>query len=396
MSRIKIVRVIARLNIGGPAIQAIELTARLDPAVFDSMLVAGREAAFEGNMLDLAAARGVRPVILPRLGREISVWNDALVLWKLWRLFRRERPRIVHTHTAKAGMVGRLAARLAGVPVVVHTFHGHVFRGYFGRAKSRFFVRVERILARFTDRIVVLSERQKDDLVSLGIAPPGKFEIVPLGFDLAPFLEARGADFRRELGSSGGDGGGGEALVGIVGRLTAVKDHRMFLRAAVRIVAVRPDVRFVVVGDGELRKKLEAFAAGLGLGGKVIFTGWRRDMPRVYASLDVVALTSLNEGTPVSLIEAMAAGKPAAATDVGGVADVVEDGVTGFLARAGDDAAFAAIVLKLLGDREAAGRMGEAGRRKAAAGFTVDRLTADVACLYLALLAEKDAGSGSI
>jgi glycosyltransferase involved in cell wall biosynthesis len=381
--KIRVVLVIARLNIGGPAIHTILLTARLDPARFESTLVTGLEAEYEGNMLELAAQRGVQPLVIPQLGREISPLKDWVTLIKLYRLFQDWRPHIVHTHTAKAGIVGRLAARLAGVPVVVHTFHGHIFHGYFGPLQTRVFVGIERFLAHLSDRIVTVSEGQRLELAAYGVASLDKIAVVPLGFELDAFLNCGSlqGQLRQELGIPEG-----MALVGIVARLTAIKNHRLFLDAARLIVEAGQEAMFLVVGDGELRAELEAYVAELGLTGRVIFTGWRRDLPRIYADLDVVALSSLNEGTPVSLIEAMAAAKPVVATRVGGVSDVVLDKKSGYLVQSKDAGGLAKGVLDLLRAPDRAREMGRVGRAAVHPKYASETLLANMEKLYLRLL----------
>jgi glycosyltransferase involved in cell wall biosynthesis len=385
--KIKVVRVIARLNIGGPAVHTVLLTAGLDPARFQSLLVTGVVGPNEGDMQDLATAKGVSPVVVPSLGREIRARRDWAAFLDLYRLFRRERPHVVHTHTAKAGMLGRLAARPAGVPVVVHTFHGHVFRGYFGPLKSRFFIFLERFLARFSDCIVTVSEGQRRELAAYGIAPPERIAVVPLGFDLESFLTVTaqaGQRWRREIGVPGD-----APLVGIVARLTGVKNHRLFLETARRVVDAVPEACFAVVGDGELRGDLEAYAARLGLAERVVFTGWVREMAPVYAALDVVALTSLNEGTPVTLIEGMAAGRPVVSTAVGGVPDIVAHGETGLLVPSGDADALAEAIVELLRDPARRRALGRAGREAVRTRFAAERLVADVERLYAELLSAK-------
>jgi glycosyltransferase involved in cell wall biosynthesis len=381
---IRVMRVIARLNIGGPAIHTILLTAGLDPAQFESTLVTGVEAAHEGNMLDLAAQKGVQPLVIPQLGREINPLKDWGTLIKLYRLFRDQRPHIVHTHTAKAGTVGRLAARLAGVPIVVHTFHGHVFHDYFGPLQTRVFIEVERLLAALSDRIVTVSEGQRRELAAYGIASLDKIAVVPLGFELDALLncEALRGQLRRELGVPEET-----ALVGIVARLTAIKNHRLFLDAAKLIMEAGREAMFLIVGDGELRAELEAYVAELGLAERVIFTGWRRDLPHIYADLDVVALSSLNEGTPVSLIEAMAAAKPVVATKVGGVPDIVLDKKSGYLVQSKEDAeGLAKGILDLLRAPDRAREMGLAGRAAVHPKYASETLLANVEKLYLELL----------
>jgi glycosyltransferase involved in cell wall biosynthesis len=299
---------------------------------------------------------------------------------------RRERPHIVHTHTAKAGFVGRLAARLAGVPVVVHTYHGHVLHSYYSPAKTRLLRRMERGLAALTDRIVAVSEQVKRDLMEYRVAGAEKIGVIPLGFDLKPFLDSamhRGG-FRRELGLNNGG-----PLVGIVGRIFPIKNHVLFLDAAARIAAGEKEARFVVVGDGTLRRQMEQHANALGIADRVIFTGWRRDLPRIYADLDVLVVSSNNEGTPVSAIEAMASGCPVVATRVGGLPDLIDEGETGCLVPRGDAPALAAAVLRLLRDRESARRIGETARARVAERFTAERLVADIERVYTGLLAEK-------
>jgi len=381
--RIRVMRVIARLNTGGPAIHAILLTAGLDPARFESTLVTGVEAAYEGNMLDLAARKGVQPLVIPQLGREISPLKDWRTLIKLYHLFRDRRPHIVHTHTAKAGTVGRMAARLAGVPVVVHTFHGHVFHDYFGPLQTRVFIGIERFLACLSERIVTVSEGQRRELAAYGVASLDKIAVVPLGFELDALLncESLQGQLRQELGIPER-----MALVGIVARLTTIKNHRLFLDAARLIVEAGREAMFLVVGDGELRAELEAYVAELGLAGRVIFTGWRRDSPRIYADLDVVALSSLNEGTPVSLIEAMAAAKPVVATRVGGVSDVVLDKKSGYLVQSKDAGGLAKGILDLLRAPDRAREMGLAGRAAVYPQYASETLLVNVEKFYLELL----------
>ncbi len=379
-------RLIARLNIGGPAIHVSLLSARLNPNRFTTTLVFGSEAAGEGSMRDLAEAAHVDLVHIPELGREISLFSDLRTLFQVVRLVHRARPTIVHTHTAKAGFIGRLAARLAGAPVVVHTFHGHVFHGYFNPLVSNVFVALEQAAAALSDRVITISPALKVDLLRYRIAPAKKIEVVPLGFDLQPFLESKEhrGEFRNRLNLPRD-----VALVGIVGRLVPVKNHRLFLAAAERLHAAGMRARFVVIGDGELRVDLEREARDLGLADAVIFTGWQRNLPAIYADLDVVVLTSVNEGTPVSVIEAMAAGCPVVATRVGGVPDVIQDGVTGRLVASGDVEGLARAMREALTDRELTQRMAEAARAEVSQRYTVEALVRNTEALYERLLREK-------
>ena len=380
-------RVITRLNIGGPAIHAILLTSALDDgAQFRSTLVTGVTAPHEGDMLDLARARAVEPVSLPALGREISPLDDLVALARLVRMIRERRPDVVHTHMAKAGTVGRLAAAICRVPLIVHTYHGHVFHSYFGRNRTRLFLTIERTLGLATHRIVVVGDGQREEIASYGVAPLTKIESIRLGLELTPFLRAEIArgTLRRELRIEPD-----VPLVGIVARLVPIKAHEVFFEAAVRIRAALPGVRFVVIGDGERRQALEALVRNLGLADSVTFVGWRRDMPSVYADLDLVALTSLNEGSPVALIEALAAARPVVSTAVGGVPEVVIDGETGLTVSVSDVSALADAVLVLLRDPALAARLGAAGRRHVYPRYDSSRLVNDVRNLYLRELSAR-------
>jgi len=385
--KIKILRVIARMNVGGPAIHVVNLTAGLDPTRFDSMLVTGTENPGEGSLLDLALAHGIEPLVIPEIvGQATLKPRDLKALIALYRLMRRERPRIVHTHAAKPGVLGRVAARLAGVPVVVHTFHGHILHGYHGPLMNWLLRRMERMLAHLSDRIIAVSEQVKQDLVRYGVAPPEKICVIPLGLELDPFLQNdihRGG-LRRELGITRD-----ARLVGIVGRIFPIKNHRLFLEAAALVSAKEPGARFVVVGDGTLRVDMEVLASQLGIGERTIFTGWRRDLPRVYADLDVLVVSSDNEGTPVSAIEAMASGCPVVATRVGGLPDLIEDGEVGHLVPARDAEAMSGAILGLLRDGDRARRMGQSARGLVQGRYRAERLCRDIEALYTELLAPR-------
>jgi glycosyltransferase involved in cell wall biosynthesis len=385
--RIRVLRLIARLNVGGPAIHVVTLTAGLDPARYESRLVCGLPGPHEGDMSYLLEEAGVRPVILPEMGREVAPLADTATLARLVRLMRQFRPHVVHTHTAKAGAVGRMAARLSRVPVVVHTFHGHVFSAYFGAFQSRMAARTERVLALMSNRLITLSERLRREIASYGVAPLEKIEVVPLGLDLARFAPPGGLPRGRLRGefSLAAD----EPLIGTVGRLVPVKDHDLFLRAAQALRQSGSQARFAIVGDGELRGSLEAQARELGLGDVVYFTGWRRDLPEVYADLDLLVNTSRNEGTPVAVIEAMAAGVPVVATAVGGVPDVVADGATGTLVPGGDVEVLARALAERLAQPAETRRMAEAAQAEVLERFSVRQLLCNLDGLYCRLLAAK-------
>jgi glycosyltransferase involved in cell wall biosynthesis len=362
------------------------LTERLDPARYESRLVAGRIGEAEGDYLALRGKAPAGLVPLDSLGRDVRGGRDWGAFWTLVRLIREFKPHVVHTHTAKAGALGRIAAWACRVPVVVHTYHGHVFDAYFSPAKTRLVVAAERFLARRAHALVAVTDRVRRDVLARGIGRDDTVVVVPLGLDLDPLVAApaRRGELRRELGIDAA-----APLVGIVARLVPVKAHETFLEAARAIAPVRPDAVFLVVGDGERRAELEALAAGLGLSARVRFLGWRADLDRLYADLDVVVLTSKNEGSPVALIEAMAAGRPVVSTRAGGVEDVVTDGETGLLVPVGDAAAVARAILALLDDPARAARLGTAARASAVARFGSGRLVGDIDALYRRLLAQR-------
>ena len=383
---IRICRVIARLNVGGPAVHLVQLTAGLEsryPERFAQRLVAGVEAPHEASMVPLARARGIEPTILPTLGREVSPGDDARALIALFREFRAWRPDLVETHTAKAGTLGRIAAVAARVPVRIHVFHGHVLRGYFGPRKTRVFLEIERALARASTRLIALGDAQRHELLDLGIGTPETVLSIPLGFELGPFLESppRGT-LRRELGLSDQS-----PLIGILGRLAPIKRHDVFVRAAAQVARVRPDTHFVVIGEGETLAQTRHLAGDLAIAERVHFLGWRShaELPALLGDVDVLANTSDNEGMPVSLIEALAAGVPVVATAAGGTVSVIEDGVTGSLAPIGDAEAVARACLTLLGDPALRAQRAAAGRAAVASRFEVAGLVETMARTYTSL-----------
>jgi glycosyltransferase involved in cell wall biosynthesis len=387
--RRRVYHVIARLNIGGPAVHVALLASRL-PAPYDPTILAGEVGPEEGDMAYYARERGVEPLFVEGLGRDLKPLRDLWLVWWLYRVFRRERPMIVHTHTAKAGAVGRLAAWLAGVPVVVHTFHGHVLRGYFGLLKTRLFGFIERTLARVTDCIITLGETQRGEILSMGIGQPDSVVAIPLGLDLDEyFAVVRGPGaLQRELGLPAET-----RLVGIVARLVPIKRHEVFLEAAKKIAERDPAVRFVIVGDGERRAAVEEKIRELGLGDRVHILGWKKQLAPVYADLAVLALSSANEGLPTAVIEAQAAATPVVSTNVGSVGEVVADGVSGHLVPVEDPGAMAERILAVLADADGAARMGERGRERMRARYGVDRLVGDIERLYGTLLSRKGLGA---
>lgn len=393
---IRVLRVIARLNVGGPAIQEITLSPLLEDRGYETRLVRGREGAREGSMDALAEQLGVVPVSLPMLRRRIGL-ADLAALFFLVRQIRDWQPQILHTHAAKAGALGRTAALLAGrsrPPVILHTFHGHVLTGYFPRRVSTFFTSIERMLARATTCVVAVSEEVRGDLIRLRVAPADQIVVVPVGFDLSPFhvpedeRQVRRIAFRRALGIPIH-----ASVVTLVARIERIKRVDRFLRVAERVAGF-DTVHFLIVGDGDLRDELERSPEARGLGDRLTWAGLRSDMPDVYFASDVLAVTSDNEGTAVSAIEAQAAGLPVVSTRVGGMPSVVADGETGVLIEPRDEAAFAAALKRLLANGALARRFGEKGAERSRAKFSLDRLLADIDELYRRLLSEA-AGSST-
>ena len=420
----KIVRIIARLNVGGPAKQVVWLTRGLSRPPFESLLIAGTVPPGEDDMGYFATEMGVTPVFVPEMSREISL-KDAVTIWKLYRLLQREQPDIVHTHTAKAGTVGRIAGllyrwltpgTLLGRPRAcrfVHTYHGHIFHSYYGPAKTRVFLTIEKLLARLgTDRIVVISEQQRREInEEFAVGRANQFAVIRLGLDTGIYAQwrERRETFRDELRV-----GANDILVGIVGRLTEIKHHELFLQAASLFKeqfarkSSPARVRFVVIGDGHLRHKLEQQMEAYGLNNEVIFVGSRRDPENFYPALDIVALTSRNEGTPLTLIEAMANARPVISTAVGGVVDLLGQEVStgvdeafvicerGVRVPPNDARAFAAGLASLTGDESLRREIGERGLQFVLTNYSKERLLADIKSLYSDLVSSPPKGRNKI
>ncbi|MFH1479380.1 MAG: glycosyltransferase family 4 protein [Candidatus Omnitrophota bacterium] len=389
-NNIKIIRIIARLNIGGPARNAVLLTKELETRGFKTLLVCGEISQGEGDMRYIAQEYGVRPITIRWLTRELSLKKDFQAFWDIFSIIWKEKPDIIHTHTAKAGTLGRLAGicyNLINLIMLrrrrcrlVHTFHGHVFHSYFGKKKTGFFILVERSLAFFTDRLVTVSSALQKELTSdFRIAEKDKISVVELGFDLDELLKLP----HKEEGEV--------IVVGTVGRLTSIKNHAMLFNVAYNIKSrgLGKKVRFVVVGDGELGEELENYAEKLGIKDMIEFKGWIRDLPKIYKELDIVSLTSLNEGTPVSLIEAMAAGRSVISTNVGGVSDVIEDGKSGYLVTPGNADEFTEKLMDLVKDPAKREEFGRNGRILVEKRFSKERLVNDMAKLYNDILKKE-------
>jgi glycosyltransferase involved in cell wall biosynthesis len=388
---IAVARVITRLNVGGPALHAAKLTTGLEPYGFHTRLFHGRRGSGEGDMTYLLSADADARFV-STLCRPISPADDLRTLIRLYREFRRLRPAIVHTHMAKAGMLGRLAAAAYNVTRgsaprarIVHTYHGHVLEGYFTAIATRVFIALERLLAHFSDAIVAISPTIRQELLdAYGIGRQSQYRVVPLGFDLAAFAAID--DHARQAARAALDIAPSAPVMTTVGRLTAIKQPQLFLETVARVAAHFRDLVALVAGDGELRAEAEAHAHSLGVAERVRWLGWRRDLPTVYSATDVFLLTSRNEGTPVALIEAMASAVPGVSTAVGGVKDVVDSPQLGVLTPPGDASALAAGVERFLSDPESRRLTGARARAHVLQRYGLDRLVRDIAAMYKELL----------
>lgn len=399
-----------RFNLGGPT-HNVGLLAKYMAPEFETLLVGGPPEHSEGSSQFILNELEVNAVVLPEMHRAISLRHDLAAYRSISRIIKEFKPEIVHTHAAKAGALGRIAAHNLGVKAIVHTFHGHVFHSYFGPVKTNIFKNIERYLARLTTSIIAISEKQKQELVEEhAICDASKVTVIPLGIDLHKFREdqeTKRALFRTACGLAED-----EIAIGIIGRLVPVKNHDLFLRAVKYVQAhTQRKVRAFIVGDGQERERLEEMAATMGfsigqlegsnngafahgsngeprcLPADITFTSWIRDIDIVHAGLDIVALTSFNEGTPVSLIEAQAAGKPVTSTKVGGIENVVVEGVTGLLSPNHDEQAFSKNLLRLVEEEETRQRFSANGWAQVGERYHYSRLVKDTAALYRKLIA---------
>jgi glycosyltransferase involved in cell wall biosynthesis len=397
----RILRIINRFNLGGPTYNAAYLS-RYMPQEFETMLVGGEKDDSEDSSEFILQSMGLHPVIIPEMKREIDLKNDFEAYRKMVNLIREFKPDIVHTHASKAGTIGRLAASNLNVPVIVHTFHGHVFHSYFGKAKTLMYKNIERNLARKSSTIIAISEKQKTELCLVHrICRPEKIRVIPLGFDLLRFTERM--DEKRELFRSRYHVSDDELAVGIIGRLVPVKNHKLFLEAVRRVLdTTSRKVRFFIIGDGEDRLRIEGMAKDLNIPYSdamissertpLTFTSWIKEIDMACAGLDIIALTSLNEGTPVSLIEAQAANKPIVSTNVGGIENVVIEGVTALLCHSKTDAdQFSKLIVQLLENDEQRESMSRVGWDHVKNKFHYTRLIRDTVELYTELLNESKA-----
>lgn len=394
---VQVVRIMHRLSISGPTHHAAYLTRFLAPR-FQTILVTGMPSPGELEGSHIMNEFGIQPHYIQSMKRSINPFQDFAALLEIYRLLRKVKPQIVHTHAAKSGTLGRLAAIMAGVPVILHTFHGHTFHSYFHPLVTGVFLRIERFLAKRCARIIAISDIQKKELTErFHICPPEKMEVIPLGFDLRKFAEdtaEKRLQFRRQWQI-----GEGETAIGIIGRLAKIKNMQMFLRVIAALKAAgATNMRGVIVGDGDQMGPLQEEAKNLGLsfclpeepgtGTDLIFTSWQQDMDLVMHGLDIVTLTSLNEGTPVTIIEALAAGKPVVSTNVGGIADIVEHGRNGYLTAVDDVPAFTEAVQRIMRKEPETLQFADCAE-SIRNRYAFTRLVSDISGLYDRLLKEK-------
>jgi glycosyltransferase involved in cell wall biosynthesis len=396
----RILRIINRFNLGGPTYNAAYLS-RYMPSEYETLLVGGEKDESEDSSEFILNNLGLQPIIIPEMKREVDLKNDFEAYRKIVAIIKEFKPDIVHTHASKAGTIGRLAASNMNVKAIVHTFHGHVFHSYFGKAKTIMYKNIERNLARKSSSIIAISEKQKAELCLVHrICEPQKIKVVPLGFDLSRFTESM--DSKRNMFRKKYLLDDDEIAIGIIGRLVPIKNHLLFLESA-KIVLQKTNckVRFFIIGDGEDRLNIETQTKELEIDfvdftieqrkAPLTFTSWIKDIDVACAGLDIIALTSLNEGTPVSLIEAQAANKPIVSTNVGGIENVVIEGVTALLCHSKTDSnKFAELLLKLTENKAYRMEIGRVGWEHVKNKFHFTRLVRDVSKLYDSLLKKNE------
>ncbi len=380
---IRVMYIITRLSIGSPAMHVSLLAQRMPKPDYETTLVTGMANPDAGDMAYFTEAHDVKPIYISSLGFSLNPITNIRAIYQLYRLMREIQPDIVHTHLAKAGFNGRVAARLAGVPVIVHTFHTHAFRNHFNPLSVQLFIMVERFTARFTDAIITLTQNLRHDLSEVyRIAHKGRMTTLPLGLDLSDFATTprKTGLFRKQLHFPAD-----APLIGIVGRLAPIKNHELFLEAAALIHAQLPESRFVIIGDGEMRTAVEAKIRELQLQDVVQMTGWQNDLTAVYSDLDLLVNSSSSEGTPTPIMEALTAGCPVVATAVGGVPDMLDHGRLGMLVFSDDPRFLADAVLLALRNPLDDQRARDIMLNR----YGIDRLVSDLDSLYRGLLSKK-------
>ena len=393
---IRIFRLLNRFNLGGPTYNVSILTRSIG-SPFETLLVGGVNQVYETDSLHIPHSMGIEPIVIPELKRSLLPWQDYKAYKKIKQKIKEYNPHIFHSHASKAGALGRFAAKQLQVPVIVHTFHGHVFEAYFNKTLSSFFVHTERRLAKFSDAIIALSERQKKELVEkYRIAPEEKVHIIPNGFDLEPYLknheEEKRVLFRNTYGVRDE-----EFALGWVGRLVSVKNPMMFAHVIHELLKLQKKFKAFIVGDGVFMKEMVNYFEKHQIpysffpipGAVVYFLSWQRDITSILPGLDIMVLTSNNEGTPVSLIEAQVSRLPIVSTNVGGIQDIVIPNKTALLSSRGDVEAMVKNILFLMENPAYLFEMKKHGRDFVVKHFSYELLVERMRNLYFDLLLKK-------
>lgn len=386
-SKKKILRIINRFNLGGPTYNAGLLTKYLSDE-YETILVGGNHEESEGSSMHIVEHLGLEPVIIPEMQRSVNPKNDRIAYNKIQKIIQDFKPDIVHTHASKAGALGRKAAFSAKIPQIYHTFHGHVFHSYFGSLKTNLYKNIERRLAKKSTNIIAISELQKKELSEIHrICPAEKIKVIPLGFDLTPFYtntEAKRKEFRSKWNIKEN-----EVAIGIVGRIVPIKDHVFFIHVIEQVLKkTSKKIRVFIVGDGEERVNIQALISKKKLSyssnstpALFQFTSWMKNVDEVNAGMDIICLTSKNEGTPVSLIEAQASGNPVVSTNVGGIENVISADETGYLSDVGDLEQFTINLLKLIENEGIRNNMSNKGRERST-HYSFENLISNIKSLY--------------
>lgn len=388
--KIKVLRIINRFNIGGPTYNATFLTRFLSDE-FETLLVGGLPEEGEADSMHILEEYGVKPLLIPEMKRNPNFLSDRKALRKIKEIIREFQPDIVHTHAAKAGALGRKAAHDCKVPVILHTFHGHVFHSYFNKFKTEIFRQIEKNLASKSTGIIAISDIQKHELSSIyRIAKKDKIKVIPLGFDLNPFQE--NLEEKRKYTRENYKLEDNQIGVAIVGRLAPIKNHDLFLDAVEKVASkTHKNVVYFIVGDGETRQAIELRVNQLKSENNIDIrmTSWIKDIKTFNAGMDIVCLTSHNEGTPVSLIEAQACNLPVISTDVGGVRDIIDEGKTGFVVPKNDVDSFSEKLLELIENDSLRLQMASNGWDFVREKYHYTRLVRDIEMYYKELLSQK-------
>lgn len=388
MSKVKVLHVHTLPVVSGSGINTLLTMTGLDKDRYDVEFA----CAPGGPLIDEVLKWRIKFHPIRNFVQRISIYDDLLALWELIWLMRHRGYDVVHTHNSKAGFIGRLAARLAGVPIIVHTIHGFAFHEFEKPPRQKLFIFLERIAARFADKLIVISEPLKKWGLNLGIGKSEQYITIYSGIEINRFtLNINIGEKRREFGIRSSD-----YVVGVVSKLWEGKGHKCILQAARNVITKLPNVKFMFVGEGYLREELEILAQQLGLNNDVIFTGFRTDIPGITAIFDIAVLVSFFEGLGRVLLEAMVLGKPVIATSVGGIVDVIDDGKTGILVLPDDSGALAQAMIRLLGDEDLRVRMGRAGKAKIDAKFSVETMVSQIQGVYEELIIKKVAGAAAI